>query len=43
MFTLQPTPATLGAVPWSAGALIERLPTLDDMNHKGMLPICSSR
>lgn len=34
MFTLQPTPATLGAVPWSAGALIDRLPTLDDMNHK---------
>ncbi|XP_017853703.1 paired box protein Pax-6 isoform X2 [Drosophila busckii] len=34
MFTLQPNPATIGAVPWSAGALIERLPTLDDMSHK---------
>ncbi|XP_030566641.1 paired box protein Pax-6 isoform X1 [Drosophila novamexicana] len=34
MFTLQPTPAAIGSVPWSAGALIERLPTLDDMNHK---------
>ncbi|KAH8272510.1 hypothetical protein KR044_013439 [Drosophila immigrans] len=32
MFTLQPNPASLGAVPWSAGALIERLPSLDD--HK---------
>lgn len=37
MFTLQPTPAAIGTVPWSTGALIERLPALDDMNHKGML------
>ncbi|XP_017869085.1 PREDICTED: paired box protein Pax-6 isoform X1 [Drosophila arizonae] len=34
MFTLQPTPAAMGTVPWSTGALIERLPALDDMNHK---------
>ncbi|KAH8389122.1 hypothetical protein KR215_005289 [Drosophila sulfurigaster] len=32
MFTLQPNPASLGTVPWSAGALIERLPSLED--HK---------
>ncbi|XP_030379729.1 paired box protein Pax-6 [Scaptodrosophila lebanonensis] len=36
MFTLQPTPSSIGAVvpPWSAGTLIDRLPTLDDMTHK---------
>lgn len=35
MFTLQPTPSAISTVPWSAGALIDRLPTLDDINHKG--------
>ncbi|XP_017126179.1 paired box protein Pax-6 isoform X2 [Drosophila elegans] len=36
MFTLQPTPAAIGTVvpPWSAGSLIERLPSLEDMAHK---------
>ncbi|XP_052854981.1 paired box protein Pax-6 isoform X3 [Drosophila gunungcola] len=37
MFTLQPTPTAIGTVvpPWSAGSLIERLPSLEDMAHKG--------
>lgn len=35
MFTLQPTPPAISTVPWSAGALIDRLPTLDNINHKG--------
>uniref|UniRef100_A0A6P4EI80 Paired box protein Pax-6 isoform X2 n=1 Tax=Drosophila rhopaloa TaxID=1041015 RepID=A0A6P4EI80_DRORH len=37
MFTLQPTPTAIGSVvpPWSAGTLIERLPSLEDMAHKG--------
>ncbi|XP_039496471.1 paired box protein Pax-6 isoform X1 [Drosophila santomea] len=36
MFTLQPTPTAIGTVvpPWSAGTLIERLPSLEDMAHK---------
>ncbi|XP_052854980.1 paired box protein Pax-6 isoform X2 [Drosophila gunungcola] len=36
MFTLQPTPTAIGTVvpPWSAGSLIERLPSLEDMAHK---------
>uniref|UniRef100_A0A6P4EMS5 Paired box protein Pax-6 isoform X3 n=1 Tax=Drosophila rhopaloa TaxID=1041015 RepID=A0A6P4EMS5_DRORH len=36
MFTLQPTPTAIGSVvpPWSAGTLIERLPSLEDMAHK---------
>lgn len=38
MFTLQPTPTAIGTVvpPWSTGALMERLPSLEDMAHKGM-------
>ncbi|KAH8384953.1 paired box protein Pax-6 [Drosophila serrata] len=36
MFTLQSTPTAIGAVVphWSTGALIERLPSLEDMAHK---------
>ncbi|KAH8236305.1 hypothetical protein KR032_006879 [Drosophila birchii] len=36
MFTLQSTPTTIGTVvpPWTTGALIERLPSLEDMAHK---------
>lgn len=37
MFTLQPTPSAISTVPWSAGALIDRLPTLEDINNKGKL------
>ncbi|BFG06723.1 paired box protein Pax-6 [Drosophila madeirensis] len=36
MFTLQPTPTAMNTVmpPWSAGTLIERLPSLEEMAHK---------
>ncbi|XP_022217490.1 paired box protein Pax-6 isoform X2 [Drosophila obscura] len=36
MFTLQPTPTAISTVvpPWSAGTLIERLPSLEEMAHK---------
>ncbi|XP_017051423.2 LOW QUALITY PROTEIN: paired box protein Pax-6 [Drosophila ficusphila] len=36
MFTLQPNPTAIGTVvpPWTAGTLIERLPSLEDMGHK---------